>query len=237
MVMRDMLASVPAAVPGGATIRPAGNARESISGSGQMKRREFVLSAGLLAGASALPLVARSHAASPASLWQLLWAPSAEAGSAWLPLHSACIRGCGEAALQVTMDAFHSAEPGNVVGQLGVHAIFDLPTGESARFLAWQFAGPGIGRSATAGTRFLAGRAAMRHFEIEYHLAGIRHVEQCDLVGAGHALLNPGHYLLAGPCAAGRPARIDHRHSGDVARPLAGATDFDYLAFRVGIAA
>jgi hypothetical protein len=202
-----------------------------------MKRREFVLSAGLLAGASALQLATRSHAAWPAPLWQLFWAASAEAGSAWQPLHSACIRGCAEATLQVTLDAFHSAQPGNVVAQLGVHAVFDLPTGESVRFLAWQFGGPGIERSSTAGTRFIAGRATVRRFEIEYQHAGIRRVEQCGLVGAGHALLNPGHYLLAGPNATGGLARIDCSHSGDVARPLAGPTDFDYLAFRVAIAA
>jgi hypothetical protein len=203
-----------------------------------MKRREFVLSAGLLAGASALPLATHAHSERHAPLWQLLWASSAEAGSAWRPVHSTCIRGCGDEPLQVTMDAFHVAEAGNVVSQLGVRAIFDLASGESVPFLAWQYSGQGIENSSTTGIRFIAGRATLLRFEIDYTHADVRRTEQCGLAGAGQFLLNPGHYLLAGPRADGTLARVEgSKHSGDVMRPLSGSTDFDYLAFRVGSAA
>jgi hypothetical protein len=200
-----------------------------------MKRRDFVRSAGLLAGLSTMSLAMPSHGRPPAPLWQLLWTSSAEAGSTWRPLHSTCIRGCDDESLQVTMDAFHVAEAGNVVSQLGVHAIFDLASGEAVPFLAWQYGGPGIGHGSTSSTRFIAGRATVLRFEIDYRHAGVRRTEQCALAGAGQFLLNPGHYLLAGPRADGTLARVEgHVHSGDVLRPLTGRTDFDYLAFRVG---
>ena len=153
-------------------------------------------------------------------------------------MQDVCVPGCDQEALEVTMDAFHAAAGGSRISRLAVNAIFDLPGGESAPFLAWQFGGMAVEDSKTASCRFIAGRASMCRFQIEYRFAGIDRAERCDLLGAQGGLLGPGHYLLVGPDSEGRRARTSGlTHSGDAVRPLAGATDFDYLSFRVAATA
>lgn len=134
----------------------------------------------------------------------------------------------------VTVDALHPASGGGVIRDFGLHAIFDLENGKSARFTAWQVGGSGHVRTQSAGTRFIAGRATLRRLEVDYHLAGVDRTEALPLVGTQSALLSPGHYLLVGPRADGTPANTrGWTHSGEVASPLSAAVDVDVLAFRV----
>jgi hypothetical protein len=199
-----------------------------------MQRRSFLSSASLLAGAISLPLASKGFAASQAPSWQLLWSPTANKGDFWRSIHAACAEGCDAEEVEVSLDALHAANGGHQVSQLAVHAMFDLPGGESVPFTAWQFAGAGAECSATSSSRFIAGRASMRCLQIEYRQAGIDRFERCDLVGLAGPLLSPGHYLLVGPDAEGRRARVKGLvHSGSVSRPLEGPTDFDYLSFRI----
>ena len=131
-------------------------------------------------------------------------------------------------------DALHPADGGGVIRDFGLHALFDLEDGTSARFIAWQVGGSGFLRTESAGTRFMAGRASLRRLEVEYQWGGVDRTEVLGLVGGDTALLSPGHYVLVGPRADGVPA--DTRgwtHSGDPARPLEGAVDVDVVAFRV----
>jgi hypothetical protein len=208
--------------------------RVSLTSGGNMQRRSFLSSASLLAGAISLPLASRGFAASPAPLWQLLWSPTANAGDPWRSIQAACADHCDAESVEVSLDALHPASAGHAVSRLAVNAMFDMPGGGSAPFIAWQFSGAGAAHSATSSTRFIAGRSSMRCLEIEYSLAGVDHVERCDLVGMSGLLLSPGHYLLVGPDADGRPAKVKHLvHSGVASRPLAGPTDFDYLALRI----
>jgi hypothetical protein len=203
-----------------------------------MERRSFLRTASVLVGAATLPLASHGFAATPAPLWQLLWSSSADAGSAWRSMDDVCVPGCDQEELVVTMDAFHTASGGNRISNLAVRAIFDLAGGESAPFLAWQFGGIGAEHSATASCRFVAGRASMYRLQIDYRHAGIDRSERCELSGSRGGLLGPGHYLLVGPDASGRRARVGGLvHSGDAIRPLASPTEFDYLAFRVAAAA
>ncbi|MFN7784303.1 MAG: hypothetical protein ACK5PG_16400 [Lysobacterales bacterium] len=156
------------------------------------------------------------------------------AGRAWRPVEQMCGAQCADEALAVTLDALHPADGGAVIRDFGLHAVFDLADGTSARFIAWQVGGSGFLRTESAGTRFMAGRASLRRLEVEYLWDGIDRTEALGLAGADTALLSPGHYLLVGPRADGAPADIrGWTHSGDASRPLGGAVDVDVLAFRV----
>lgn len=203
-----------------------------------MQRRSFICSASLMAGVSLLPFAGPALAARPPLRWQLLWAPSAEVGTRWRPVREACSEGCSDEALIVSIDAMHAAQGGAVVTDLGVHAMFDLAEAQSARFTAWQMGGSGLLRTSTSGARFIAGRATLRRFELEYALAGPSLRETCELTGARDGLLNPGHYLLVGPRADGSAiAAGSWVHSGDPLRPLSQPVDADVLAFRVEVLA
>ncbi len=199
-----------------------------------MQRRRFLSSASLLAGASLLPLASPGLATGSPSRWQVLWVPAARAGEVWQPVHRACGVHCQDEALRVTVDAMHPAAGGRVISDFGLHAVFDLAGGHSARFTAWQMGGEGALRSESAGASFIAGRATLRRIDLDYRLGRAEHLETLSLVAAHDGLLSPGHYVLVGPRADGGPA--DTRgwtHSGDPARPLSGAIDVDVLAFRV----
>lgn len=138
----------------------------------------------------------------------------------------------------VTLDALHPAANGGVVRDFGLHAVFDLENGKSARFTAWQVGGSGHVRTESAGTRFIAGRATLRRLEVDYQLAGLDRTEALSLVGAQSGLLSPGHYLLVGPNADGSPATArGWTHSGDPASPLSAPVDVDVLAFRIEVPA
>lgn len=203
-----------------------------------MQRRRFLSSASLLAGASLLPLARPALAAGSPPRWQILWAPSAAAGEAWLPVHRACSVHCQDEALRVTLDALHPAAGGRVINDIGLHAIFDLAGAQSARFTAWQMGGEGALRSESAGASFIAGRATLRRIDLDYRLDRAEHSESLWLVAADSGLLSTGHYLLVGPRADG--AAIDTRgwvHSGDPARPLPAPVDADVLAFRIDVLA
>lgn len=168
---------------------------------------------------------------------QLLSAPSAEAGTRFLPHALAdCVR-CDRATVQLSIDSFHAADGGAVIDDLALHAMFDLQEGGSAAFTAWRYHS-GVVESRTDSVCFTAERDSLRRFEIEYRVAGsaASQREICALTRFDLPLLAPGHYVLLGPRRDGSrlPAQSLH-HSGDTHAPLANlsARDFDYLAFRV----
>ena len=78
---------------------------------------------------------------------------------------------------------------------------------------------------------FVAGRATLRGFSLEYRFDGEAacRTQDCALTRLDTTLLAPGHYVLA---RAGADARA-LVHGGDVMAPLGAAPGFDYLAFRV----
>lgn len=145
-----------------------------------------------------------------------------------------CAAQCADEALVITLDALHPASGGGVIRDFGLHALFDLQDGTSARFTAWQMGGRGPMRTESMGTRFIAGRASLRRLELEYQLDGVDRTEALALVGGQSGLLSPGHYLLVGPRADGALANTrGWTHSGDPSRPLSAAVGVDVLAFRV----
>jgi hypothetical protein len=167
----------------------------------------------------------------------LLSAPSAKAGTRFVPQGIADCAHCDAATVQVSIDSFHAADGGAVLDDLALHAMFDLQDGGSAAFTAWRFhAGPVVSRTDSA--RFTAGRDSLRRFEIEYRVAAIAELrrETCALTRFDLPLLAPGHYVLLGPRRDGSRLPPQFlRHSGDSNAPLANlpARDFDYLAFRI----
>lgn len=179
-------------------------------------------------------MAASTIAAGPSARWQLLWVSEPSAGQAWRPLHQMCAAHCADEALVITLDALHPASGGGVIRDFGLHAVFDLQDGTSARFTAWQMGGRGPMRTESTGTRFIAGRASLRRLELEYQLDGVDRTEALGLVGGQSGLLSPGHYLLVGPRADGALANTrGWTHSGDPSRPLSAAVGVDVLAFRV----
>jgi hypothetical protein len=202
-----------------------------------MQRREFLGSAGALAGIAVVPFV---HAVStPASdpRFVLLRADDAKAGATFVSHSVAPCVDCPVSVLQVSIDGLHFAENRAVLDELSVRAMFDLPDGSSVPFVAWQYAAGPV-PSRTDHARFIAGRATLRRLEIEYRLAdsGSQQRETCHLTRFDAPLLAPGQYVLLGPRGDG--SRVERRrllHSGDATAPLStlAGRDFDYLAIRV----
>ena len=206
-----------------------------------MQRRKFLGSAGVLAGLSAVPFAHALAAPARDARFVLLRAADSAAGAAFVPLSVAPCVDCAVPALQVSIDALHAAPGRAVLDDIAIHAMFDLPGGGSAPFVAWrQEAGPVPSRTDRA--RFVAGRATLRRLEIEYRVAGgLRSMrESCSLTRGDAPLLAPGHYVLLGPRGDGsRVEPAGFAHSGDVAAPLAAVSgrDFDYLAIRIAAVA
>jgi hypothetical protein len=202
-----------------------------------MKRRKFLKAAAIAGAATALPM-ALSHAvasAPPPSRFVLARAMTSDAGTAYRPLDGADCSECAVSTVRVRMDGMHVADGGAVLRALSLHAMFDVPGAPRAPFTAWHYA---AGAQARTSQRlsFVAGRANMRGFELEYRVEGDTGCvsERCDLTRFEAPLLEPGHYVLLGPRRNGEradPAALVH--SGDSAAPLAMVRDFDYLAFRI----
>jgi len=202
-----------------------------------MQRRQFLGSAGALAGIAAVPLAHALSASTPDPRFVLLRAQHASRGAAFLPLSRSPCGHCASSALQVSIDGLQAAGGRSAFDDLAIHAMFDLPDGSSVPFVAWRYAA-GTVPSRTDHARFIAGRETVRRLEIEYRLAadGVRHREHCPFARFDAPLLAPGHYVLLGPRADGSPVQPrGFVHSGEVSAPLSvpGGRDFDYLAIRV----
>lgn len=202
-----------------------------------MKRRKFLKAAAIAGAAGALPLtLARAANLGPdSSRFVLLRATSGQAGSAFRALDGAGCSDCATPTVRVRMDAMHVAEGGAVLRELSLHAMFDVPHAPRAPFIAWHYVA-GTPAKSSQRTSFVAGRANMRGFELEYRVAGDTRCnrEDCTMTRFQAPLLEPGHYVVVGPRRDG--SRVDPSgfvHSGDMSAPLATARDFDYLAFRV----
>ncbi len=202
-----------------------------------MKRRKFLKTATIAGAAVVLPmtLVHAASLASAPSRFMLMRAASADAGAAFHALDRAACVDCDTAAVRVRMDGMHLAEAGAVLREFSLHAMFDVPHAPRAPFIAWHYV---AGTPARVSQRmsFVAGRASMRGFELEYRVAddAACATESCALTRLDAPLLVPGHYVLVGPRRDG--TRVDpttFAHSGDTAAPLAMPRDFDYLAFRI----
>ncbi|SDD45667.1 hypothetical protein SAMN04488509_102527 [Aquimonas voraii] len=185
-----------------------------------------------------LPVSASGIAKTPMASWQILWVPEAVPGQKWRPVAQACTEACDQEALQITLDRLHPASGGGLIRSFGLHAVFELRDGQSARFTAWRMGGDGALRSESAGSRFVAGRATLRRFELDYQLGDAVHEETLSLTGSESGLLVPGHYLLVGPQADGVLARTSGWvHSGDTMQPLASPVPVDVLSFRIDLTA
>jgi hypothetical protein len=206
-----------------------------------MQRRQFLHTTGLAAAAVALPagIACATAPRAAVSQFQLLRAESAEPGARFVPFDLASCADCGTEAVRIHLDGFHPAEDGAVLQEFWLSALFDVPGAEPAPFLAWQHvAGTAPRRSQRLS--FVAGRASVSGFELDYRLAEEAACtrENCALTSFTTPLIAPGHYSLTGPRRKRRKKRIDARglcHSGDPSAPLRSveARDFDYLAFRV----
>ena len=202
-----------------------------------MKRRKFLKSAAIAGAAAALPM-SLAYAAAPSANVQrfvLLRATSDQAGATFHTLDDASCVDCATEAVRIRMDGMHVADGGAVLGELSLHAMFDVPLAPRAPFIAWHYVSGAPAKNSQRGS-FVAGRASMRGFELEYRLADESRCnrEDCTLTRFHAPLLKPGHYVVVGPRRDG--SRVDPSgfvHSGDKTTPLAIARDFDYLAFRV----
>jgi hypothetical protein len=202
-----------------------------------MKRRKFLKSAAIAGAAAALP-VSLAYAAVPsaeARRFVLLRAASDQAGTAFHTLDDAPCIDCATEAVRIRMDGMHVADGGSVLGELSLHAMFDVPNAPRAPFIALHYVAGAPAKNSQRGS-FVAGRASMRGFELEYRLVEDTRCnrEDCSLTRFHAPLLKPGHYVVAGPRRDG--SRVDPSqfvHSGNTSAPLVIARDFDYFAFRV----
>jgi hypothetical protein len=191
-----------------------------------MKRRSFLKSATLAGAAGSLPLVFAPLAQASAPRFVLRRASAAMPGAPYLPLEVSPCTACSADTLRVRMDGLHLAAHSNL-REFALSALFDVDAAANAPFLAWQYAAAGGRTSQRFG--FVAGRASMRGFELEYRHAGetVCRRETCALTRLDVPLLAPGHYVLVDAAA---PAVL--AHSGDPRAPLA-ERGFDHLAFRI----
>lgn len=199
-----------------------------------MKRRDFLGSASVFGACAALPAVAATARTQAEPRFVLARAEAAEFGTRFVAVDRAACAACAHETLRVRFDGSHAAEGGAVLREFWLDALFDTPDAGRLPFLAWHFDGRGAGYGSQR-TSFIAERATMREFAIDYRLGAEAARESCRLTRFDAPLLQPGHYVLAGPRRDGRAVdATDLRHSGDVQAPLAhGGRDFDYLAFRI----
>jgi hypothetical protein len=203
-----------------------------------MQRRRFLKGATLAGAATALPLslsLAQAAVQATEPRFLLVRAASADAGTRFEAVDRATCADCATSTVRVRMDGMHVADGASVLRTLSLSALFDAPGVPRAPFLAWHYVAGSVPRMSQRAS-FVAGRASMRGFELEYRVGeeSTCRTEACALTRFDAPLLAPGHYVLAGPRRDG--SRVDPAtlaHSGDAAAPLAGARDFDYLAFRI----
>ena len=192
-----------------------------------MQRRQFLKSATVAGAAGSLPLVfaAAARAAGPA--FTVLRAESSAAGTPYRPLDAAC-GDCGVEALRVRMDGLHVAASSRL-REFSLSAMFDVANAPQARYLAWHYAAGRLPHTSQR-TSFIAGRAGMRGFELEFRHEGDAacRSQSCALTRFDAPLLAPGHYVLVDAAA---PAALVH--AGEELRPLGAQPGFDYLAFRI----
>ena len=193
-----------------------------------MKRRSFLKSATLAGAAGSVPLAFAKIAVAEAPKYVLLRAESCEAGAEYRALDAVACADCGAEAMRVRMDGMHLA-PSSSLRELSLSAMFDVARAPKAPFVAWHYA---AGNSPRMSQRmsFIAGRASMRGFELEYRHDGdaFCRTQACALTRLEAPLLAPGHYVLVDAAAPGALV-----HSGDARAPLGTLRGFDYLAFRI----
>ena len=203
-----------------------------------MKRRQFLTAAGASGALGLITLGAPVVAATEASVGQRFHILRLDPTTGrFAAIGASAAPACGEPVLSVRLDALHSAEGAPVLQAFRLSALFDAPGAVQSPFHVWHFDAAAPER-ASRGFRFLAGRAAMRGFRIDYRLDGEALCsERCSAVAHALAPLQPGHYLLAGPRRDGRELDAASLvYSGDPLRPLAAVgRDFDYLGFRVEV--
>ena len=199
-----------------------------------MKRRDFLGSASVVGACAALPVAAATVRTTAEPRFVLARAEAAVSGMQFVAVDRAECSACAHEALRVRLDGSHAAEGGAVLREFWLNALFDTRDAGRLPYLAWHFDGRGTGYGSQR-TSFIAERATMREFAIDYRLDAEAARESCRLTRFDAPLLQPGHYVLAGPRRNGRAIDVtDLRHSGDVQAPLAhGGRDFDYLAFRI----
>jgi hypothetical protein len=209
----------------------------------QMRRRVFLKSAGAAAALSALPLVAASAAAPAMSAGFVLLRSDSDATATPIrPFGLSDCSDCNAERVFVQIDDWQPALAGPVVSEFQLRAIFELEGGGEAPFLAWHYAADALAGSRSYSTRFAAGRASLRRFDLEYRrcdsISSAR--SSCSLTRLDLPLLTPGHYMLVGPDASGAPlGAASLWHSGEARAPIDPATlpGHDYLAFRISASA
>jgi hypothetical protein len=202
-----------------------------------MKRRQFLHTTAAAGALAAIPLGSAIARQAARPRFTLAHSGTATAGAAFRAIAQADCADCGADTLRVRLDGLHPAHDGLVLQEFGLSAIFETP-GARTPFLAWQHVA-GAQQRRSQRLSFVAGRATLRGFELEYRIAGMSMCanEACSLTRFDAPLLAPGHYVLAGPRRNGE--RVDPsqlRHSGDIAAPLLETgvpRDFDYLALRI----
>lgn len=192
-----------------------------------MKRRSFLKSATLAGAAGSVPLAFAKLATAAPPRFVLRRAASATTGAAYEPFEVSACAACSTDTVRVRMDGLHVAS-GSRLRAFALNALFAHPDGGTAPFLAWHYASDGGVRMSQRAS-FVAGRASMRGFELEYRHQGEAacRTQACALTRFEAPLLAPGHYVLVDESA---PAAL--AHGGDPLAPL-GARGFDYLAFRI----
>jgi len=195
-----------------------------------MKRRNFLASAGVIAGTTLSPLAfAAKTAIGPAPpttipRFQLVRTASAAAGKA--------------STLWVELDRWATAPLIPALAQFQLSALF-YPKNVAVPFGAWSF------NSATpyansSGAAFAAGADTLRALRVDYRLAGPQTdsplaSEQCDLP----VPLQPGSYALIGPLSGGQTVDLSQYRAIGNARTLdfmhtnGTKRDFDFLTFHI----
>lgn len=200
-----------------------------------MHRRGFLKSTGF--AAAALSLSTSTWASHRGLRWQLLRAEGEAAGDALLPFSQCALPECSAEVVVIELGRFLPAEAGAVCERFELEAVYASQASE-ARFLASRHVADPVLPCASQPTRFVAERASLRRFSLEFQLAGRSCREECDLAGFKTSLLSPGTYLLVGPDRSGQATAIRGLRLG--ADPLgapecAGERGFDCLAMRIGL--
>jgi hypothetical protein len=130
--------------------------------------------------------------------------------------------------MRVRMDGMHVASSSSL-REFSLNAMFDVAFAPRAPYIAWHYAAGSAPRMSQRAS-FVAGRASMRGFDLEYRHDGDAacRTQACALTRFEAPLLAPGHYVLVDASA---PAAL--AHTGDTLAPLGAQREFDYLAFRI----
>ena len=191
-----------------------------------MKRRNFLATAGAIAGTSLSPLAVAANS--------VLTAPT---GPRFQLFRTASAAASTASTMWLEFDRWAPAPGSAVLAQFQLGALF-YPGKAPVPFNAWTF-NRATPYANSTGAAFAAGASTLRALRVDYRLSSSKGAattsEQCDLT----VPLEPGSYVLVGPLASGKAVDLGqyqvkgNSRTLDFAHTTGAARDFDFLTFHV----